>query len=361
MTTKPKGGLRRQRRGNVVVLVCLLLPALLGFVALSVDLGFLMYVRTDLQRTADQAVLAAVRDLEPSSNGYQDMHKVRSTIREYVERNAGAEFLILDDDIEIGRFNPATVYQRLEILDHGTFDTVKLSVRRDDLANTSVSLYFARIFGNNTADVSVTATAVLQKARYLAQGSDILPIAISANTWDSFGFNTCCSIYGDGHIEDEQGNSVPGNWGTLNIGSNSNSTATLVDQINHGLRQKDLDSLHSQGTIGSSEYIDSQIEIELNGDPGFSAGIKSAIRAAHGSSKLMPIYESFSGKGGSLEFCVVAWGVVEIDDSYWRGSHHSYITIKKAYIYDGDLRPHAELNNTEQVIENAFTMPVLVD
>ena len=106
---------RHERSGNVVVLICMLLPALLGFVALSVDYGFLLYVRTDLQRTADQAVLAAVRDLEPFPDGSQDLNKVRATLREYVEHNAGGGFSVLDSDIAIGRFNPTTVYTDFEI------------------------------------------------------------------------------------------------------------------------------------------------------------------------------------------------------------------------------------------------------
>ena len=199
---------RFERRGNVVVLICMVLPALFGFVALSVDYGFLLYVRTDLQRAADQAVLAAVRDLEPAADGWQDLDKVRATIREYVEYNTNADFSILDSDIVIGRFNSATVYTDFEILNDGIFDTVSVTVRRDDLANTSVSLYFARLFGNDTADVSATATAVMQKAKLLADGSDILPIAVSVDAWNSQALNSAWSIYGDGHMEDALGDSA---------------------------------------------------------------------------------------------------------------------------------------------------------
>lgn len=351
---------RGQRNGNVVVLICLLLPALLGFVALAVDYGFLLYVRTDLQRTVDQAVLAAVRDLEPSPDGSQDLDKIRTTVREYVELNAGGAFAVLDSDIQIGRFDPDTVYTDFEILSDGIFDTVSVTVRRDDLANSSVSLYFARIFGNDTADVSATATAVLQKARFLAEGSDILPIAVDLETWNSQSLDSPWSIYGDGRLEDQFGNAIPGNWGTLDVGASSNSASALVDQINNGLRQQDLDYLESHDVIPSNDHIDSQVEVDLNGDTGLSSGLKSAVINAHGSSKLMPIFETFYGQGGNLEFHVVGWGVIQIVDSNWQGTLKTRLQVKKSYTYDGDLRPHPDLSNTGHVIDRAYTTPVLV-
>ena len=47
---------RRQkaRQGNVAVLLCLILPVLVSLIAFMVDYGFLLYIRTDLQRIADQ-------------------------------------------------------------------------------------------------------------------------------------------------------------------------------------------------------------------------------------------------------------------------------------------------------------------
>lgn len=351
---------QHQRSGNVVVLISLLLPPLFACVALAVDYGFLLYIRTNLQRTADQAALAAVRDLEPDSDGVQDLIKVRATVREYVQLNAGNNFTVVDSDIEIGRFNPATVYSNFEILDNGIFDTVAVTVRRDDLANSSVSLYFARIFGNTTVDVSATATAVLQKAKLLTEGSDILPIAVAVETWNSQPVNAIWSIYGDGRMEDAFGNPVPGNWGTLDVGASNNSSSTLVDQILNGLRQQDIDYLYSNGTIPSPDFIDSKIAANLNGDTGLSAGIKAAVRESHGKSKLMPIFESFSNQGGNLDFRIVNWGVISIVTSSWQGSRNSAIQIKKSYMYDGDLRPHPELSNTGDIIERAYTTPVLV-
>jgi hypothetical protein len=53
-------------------------------------------------------------------------------------------------------------------------------------------------------------------------------------------------------MEDEFGNEIPGNWEIINVGSDANSTSTLVDQINVGLRQEDLNSLAENGKIATN-------------------------------------------------------------------------------------------------------------
>ena len=52
-----------RRSGAIAALAALLLIPMLALVALCVDYGYLLVVRTDLQRAADAAALAAVRDL----------------------------------------------------------------------------------------------------------------------------------------------------------------------------------------------------------------------------------------------------------------------------------------------------------
>ncbi len=351
----------KNRRGSLAVLLCFLLLPLLALVALSIDYGFILFVKTDLQRTVDQAVLAAVRDLEPNSDGTQDLVKVKETIRHFVRRNLDEQFEILDSDIEIGRFDPATVYGSLDILDDGIFDTVRVTIRRDDLANASVSMYFARLFNTDQSAVTATATAVLQKAKLLSPGSDILPMSIPLDVWEAQGQNHSWSIYGDGKMQDQYGNSIPGNWGTLDVGSSSNSTADINDQILNGLRQSDLDALYANNRIPTNETIDSQQPMWLNGDTGLSSGIKQSISVSHGAKKLIPIYNQSSGWGGGLELHVVKWGVVEIVDSNWKGNKNTYVKIRKSFIYDGDLRPQSDLSNTTDVIDAAYTTPILVN
>src|SRR5947208_13128922 len=54
---------RRVRRGAVAPLVALLLIPLLGMLAFSVDVGYMIVVRTELQNAADAAALAGAQQL----------------------------------------------------------------------------------------------------------------------------------------------------------------------------------------------------------------------------------------------------------------------------------------------------------
>ena len=355
---------KERRLGAIAPLAAVLLIPLLGLVAFAIDYGYLLMVRADLQRSADAAALACVVDLLPDENDNQDLDAVRSRAREYAALNMDdVAFSVPDGDIEMGRYDTTTVYSSVDLLDAGTYDTVRVTLRRDSQANSPVSLFLAPLIGVDTADVSVSATAVMQKGYMLEPGADILPFAVPQAAWDAQDIGDEWSIYGDSKLEDEFGNTIPGNWGTVDIGATNNSTADLRDQINQGLRQSDLDALYADGRISTDEFIDGSEPAWMQADTGLSSGIKSAVIAAHGTTRLVPIYDSFGGSfnGNNLEFHIVKWDVVTLVTSNWQGSKNTYVTVMKSYSYDGHLRPNPDLSSTDDSIEGAFTVPALVE
>ena len=352
------------RRGAIAVLTAVLVLPLLGMLAFSIDVGFLLKKRAELQRAADAAALAAVVDLVPDPYGNQDLDKVRATVRQYAADNITdiSGFTVLDSDITIGRYDPETVYTNFTILDDGIFDTVRVTLRRDSAANSPIPLLFGRVFGILDSEVSATGTAVLQKASILRPGIGVLPFSLPKTVWDSkTDKDPAWSIYGDGRMDDGLGNEIPGNWGTLDIGTSSNSTSDINDQILNGLQQSHLDELHAEGRLQDRTLIDSRVSYNLNGDTGLSGGIKQSLYEVFGEPKLIPIYESAWGSGGGLEFNVVGWGVVYVEDAVFQGTNNTYVSIKKSYTYSGFLRPNRDLSVTEGVIEGAYTSPVLVE
>jgi len=378
----------KSRKGAVVVLVAFLLIPLLGMVAFSVDYGYLLKVRTDLQRMADVASLAAVQSLIPAADGTQDLAAVRSVLRSYAASNAAASyhnlnsgteitkldssttfskiatgFQVLDSDIEIGRFDPATIYAKVSLLNSGTLDTVRVTVRYDSTTNSPVRLFFARALGIDSAPVTATATAVLQKASTIPPGTAVLPFAMPVDVWDARAPGDTWSMYGDGKLTDEDGSTIPGGWGTVDIGLTNNSTMDLSAQILNGLSQTDLDALYEDGRIAQDTHIDGSVSAWMNGDTGLSAGIKSAVQAVHGTTRLVPIYDKISSPamGEHIEFNIIGWGVIEVVDSNWGGEKDTWVNVRKAYMYDGDLRPHPDLSNTTDVIAAAYTSPALVE
>ena len=349
------------RQGTVAALMCFLMLPLLMLLALFVDYGFLLYVRTDLQRVADQAALAAVYEVTPSSNGSQDTQAVRAAVLEYVQQNLGNDFQVRNSDIEIGRYNPESIYSQVDILDDGIADTVRCTIRRKSSVNSPVTLYFARLFDNDFQDISATATAVMRRSNRLAAGARVLPFAVSEAQWEALEVGDQWSLYGDGKIKDGSGNSIPGNWATADLGPTSNSTAELSNQILNGLRQSDLNLLYQQGAIASPEYINAATPMSVNADPGFSAGIMEAVQQVHGQLRVIPIYSALSGGGNNLNYSIIGWGVVEVVGSTWNGSNNSSITVRRGYLYDGKMQANHDLSNQSDNIEGVFTSPVLVE
>jgi len=350
------------RRGATLVLMALLTIPLLAMVAFAVDYGYLLKERTDLQRYADAVALAAVQDLVPAIDGSQDLGAVRATVRTYVAANLGNAFKISNADIEIGRYDPNTIYSKVTLLNTGVYDTVRVTLRRDGNVNSSVSLFFAPIIGVRNSSVVACSTAVLQKAKDLPPGADVLPFGIPQDVWDNLKLNDVWIGYGDGKMLDGLGGEIPGNWGTVDIGNANNSTSDLGDQILNGLRQSDLDSLHNDNRIPTNTHIDSSQPVWVNADPGLSSGMKSAVRAIHGQARIVPIFDQLQAAGGNnLQYHINKWGAVDVVDSNWGGAKNTYVKLRKSHIYDGDLRPHPNLGNTTNTIDHAYTSPVLVE
>jgi hypothetical protein len=335
---------------------------LLGMAAFAVDYGYLLKARTDLQRAADAAALAAVLSLEPSPTGEQDLAAVRAAVREYAAANAGSGFTVLDDDIVIGRFEPSTIYSNLQILNTGIFDTVRVTLRRDGNSNPRAQLFLARAIGFGEASVTATATAALQKATGLREGADILPFGVPLADWDDMNQGDTWSIYGDGRILDEFGSEIPGNWGTVDVGATDNSTSDLNEQILNGLQQSDLDALYYSGTIPTNTHISAFYAMWLDADTGLSAGLRQSLYQVIGQQRLVPIYDQLLGEGGdNAEAHIVNWGVVTVSGVHFHGSHDTHVEVTKSYMYDGDLYPQSDLSNDADVIEGAYTSPVLLE
>jgi Flp pilus assembly protein TadG len=61
------------------------MTVLLGFAAMTIDVGMMYSIRAELQRTADAAALAAVQDLREADPSTTEL--ARRTVSEYVAHN----------------------------------------------------------------------------------------------------------------------------------------------------------------------------------------------------------------------------------------------------------------------------------
>ncbi len=184
----------KDERGAIAIIVSIIMIVLIIAAALSVDIGYSMVTRNELQNIADGAALAATRQIGAT---YKDMSydailnyeadpvPIRNIAGDVASKNSagGVSGLTINDgDVDIGRWDPVTktLDVRLDIP-----DAVRVTVRRDDSANGSIKTFFAGIFGQDTVSITATATAALTGISDIEECMLFIPVGISA-AWFEF-------------------------------------------------------------------------------------------------------------------------------------------------------------------------------
>ena len=158
-------GVLRRRRGVVAIQVAVMLAVLMGFAALTIDIGAMYNAKAELQRTADAAALAAATMLGEYAEG-DPIELARGAAVESAYGNLVAgEPLQLNPstDVEFGRANydpdsNSYTFTPTEVVP----DAVRVVARRTgNSASGPVQLFFAPLLGQNTAEISAEAIAVM--------------------------------------------------------------------------------------------------------------------------------------------------------------------------------------------------------
>ncbi|MCI0359340.1 MAG: pilus assembly protein TadG-related protein [Planctomycetaceae bacterium] len=325
--------LSNRRRGNVIVLSAFMMVIMLAMVAFACDVGYLQVIRTELQRSADAAALAAVWELadedgpgdDPSATEVAD--RARLVAAEYASYNlVGREAPgLADSDVEIGYLaDPSDPDSPLlEPTEDNPANAVRVHVRRTSIQNGEVPLFFARVMGYDTAAVGATATAAIQCTirgfQTPGDGSNlgILPIALDLESWEALmaGQGTDSYQYSDSDQTSTSGqdgvleiNLYPGdtgsagNRGTVDIGGANNSTSDIARQIIDGISPADMEALNENG--GTLE-LDVNSQLVLQGDTGLSAEIKDELSAIIGQPRIVPLYSSVANPGNNAQYTIV--------------------------------------------------------
>lgn len=359
MTSRPKYR-RSQRRGTITVLAAIMSVVLIGMVAFCVDIGYVLSAKEELQRTADASALAACWEFgQKLSAGYGETTattSARSTAAQYASLNhvTGNAMTIdsnsgnsPDGGIVFGYIsdfnNSASPFQTAGT---SAFNAVRIRLDKDASNNGKVPYYFARVFGLDGQDLHTEAIAgLVRDIRGFEVPSDggnldILPYALDLQTWNNFIANVGSDQYrwnattktvssgSDGWVEVNlfpQGTGSPGNRGTVDIGSNNNSTSDIARQILEGISASDL-AYHN----GSLEF-NSQGKLYLNGDTGISAGVKDELASIIGKPRIIPIFESVCGNGNNAMYTIVKWQGIRIMAVKLTGSmSQKHVTIQVA-------------------------------
>jgi hypothetical protein len=253
---------RRDERGQAIVLMTLSLVVIMGMATLVLDVGSWYHTKRRLQGTADAAALAGAQLLPTDSSGAQ------SQALAYANKNGG--------DVA-----GANITVTSTILPN---DTISVRARKTDPG------IFSSIFGIASADIDARAKARVgppTKARYVApmvvDCAHPLIHNCDGDSTPDFGVNTTMDY-------DPMG--APGAYGMLNLGGNQNpGSSEEAEWILHGFDQY----------LGLGDY---------RSDPGAkfsSSNIQDALQARLGTVLLFPVFRVLDGTGQNAVYEIIGW------------------------------------------------------
>jgi hypothetical protein len=325
-----------RRRGNILVLTAVLMTALIALLAFAIDLGYAYTARTELQRSADAAAIAAAWELidkngNPTNESVPTLSTNAST---QASLFAGLNHVCADapalagSDVSVGYMsNPSDPSCSLVTPPNGKVpNAVQVRVQKTGDQNGKVRFFFARVLGFNDTSMQAQATAAFVSSfsgfQMPKDGSNlgILPYALDEQTWnnlstsgtDNWSYNPqsqTVTAGGDGVKEANlfpQGTGSPGNRGTVDIGSSNNSTADIARQIVYGINASDMQAM------GGSIQFNADGDLHLNGDTGISAGVKDELASIVGKTRFIPIFRSVTGPGNNADYTIVKFVGVRV-------------------------------------------------
>lgn len=381
----------RHRRGNILLLTAFFMIAMMCLLAFAIDLGYLMTARTELQRSADSAAMAAVWQMvdDRSFKSELSLDDVVTDSRSAAVRYAGQNLVSgnrpqlnantandIEGDVVIGHLaDPSIPSSFSTSYGVGQLNAAHVRVRRTDESNGEVPLFFARLLGYDSAAIQADAVAAfygrIRGFRVPHDGSNVgfVPIAMDEKTWDDmvtkmlngvlvaddWSWNTETEMVcpgGDGIPEinlypEDVGE--PGNRGTVDVGGDDNSTAVISRQIVHGLTPDDL--AHHDGELNLN---DSGV-LPLNGDTGISAGIKDDLRQIIGEPRVIPIFRTVDLPGNNAMYTIVKFVGIRVMSVKLTGAYKSRrVIIQPTGVVCGGAIPSTSESTSDFVYTPVF-------
>lgn len=380
--------LPRTRRGKFLAAIALLMPVLVGGLAVSVDTAVVAQARGQLQTVADASALAGVTKLANDARVARGVVNLSSEINAaqgqavaYGPRNSvlTSPAVVNSSDVVVGYIDPSNRAAPLSTATPSLFNSVQVTANRDHDHTGLVPSFFSAVLGNNGTPLSVSATATVVNAQVSgfrsvnSQNANLLPIVLDVTTYqamlagtttDQYTYTPSASPGGvgtvssgpDGVTESQlypvaSGN--PGNWGTIKVGVANNSTSTLAAQIQYGITPAQLATFPNstisldQTDSSSTNPITGAAPLRYHtfgGNPGISAGIKSALDAIIGKPVSIPIYDQTGGNGNNAWYRVIYFAPCRILAVNFQGNP-KYVIIQPALLNDSSVIPGPALSS----------------
>lgn len=197
------------QKGSVIVIVTVMLVVLLGFVALTVDVGFAYSMKSQFQTAADAGALAGAQDMSTNPSG------AAAVARTYAKNNVKG---LTDDDIIVTVHNKQiTVYISKEI---PTFFARFISPEHDSFNISATSTAALLSFWDNYPFIvsysnANNAIEFKQNTKFIPNGNNLL-------------------VHSNGNLEIKNNTHVtgPGTVSASSVGTVSGSTGVFANVEN---------------------------------------------------------------------------------------------------------------------------------
>ncbi|HKB05265.1 MAG TPA: Tad domain-containing protein [Gemmataceae bacterium] len=369
-----------RRPGNVIPIVAILAVFLVGMVAFAIDTGYVAGTRTQLQRATDSGALAGCEKLGKWAGGAIPDAAAKLECKKFAQANENLE--IRDEDIRVLRYNPgAPKGSRISTLWSALSppNCVEVTMRRDDLANGKLPLFFAPILGQKSADVRTRSWAYMMPAAGILPGAPVIPYAVQIDYYfaatgqtrigvdgKTIGTQDNWTVRADGSVVSgadnvqeimlfSDTNNKPGNFGSIDLGAASNGTPELERQIVYGPNAADFadpvfaTKLAADGALYTPFYT--------GGDSGLSTTVRDSFSQIKGQSRIIPLYDVVINSGDNAMYHIVNYAIVTIVQVDFTGNP------KKLWVQPAMLMTNkatAAMNIDQVVTWGIFTPPRLV-
>jgi len=348
----------KNRRGAMVPLFAILLIPLVGMMAFSIDVGYMVVVQTELQNAADAAALAGAEKLQdlfvqyylPQQTQQQDIYTTATTdtgvwaspvytAKQFASYNTAGNVNIELRDVDItfsyitGSASQPSSYPTVFP------NTITVVARRDRKMNGPLDLFFGGIFGRSTVNMTASASATIYagdvSSLQVIPGVEahILPVALDVNYWKNF-YQTGQSPDGtvvagpNGapqlHIYPYPGN-APGSFGLIDVGHPANNTPAFRKWIDNGETPNDIKYLLNSNLLPVSP---------TNGQwwkcgPGMTSTLTANFQSVMGQANLIPLfqpvsqnpYQAAQNTGSSATYDIICFVGVTVTQATASGSN----------------------------------------
>lgn len=386
-----------KRWGSIILLSAGMIVMVFGFLAFTVDLGYIALTKAQLEAAGDAGVRAGAVELKAclgiNKTATPDEAAAAATqaaVAVAAANRAGdvtAVYANPSRDLRFGQvvFDPAsgtwnkqwgvTPYNMVELTLHR--DQLPTSGSTGNTGDHPLPLFFAPVIGHTEASLYTKAVAALLPGNgfRIPSGSDstlpYLPFALDLGTWEALLRKDTDPVWnlrdnfhqdpdtgkitrvtgGDGILEANlypEGGTTTGNRGTIDIGTGDNSNDHIVRQILYGLNANDLSVFPNNQCIPP---------LWLNGDTGISAGFKEEIQSIEGQMRLIPIFDQVQANGDNAMYHVVKFVGVTVVEVKLVGNPKRLL-VQPMTFFDDTVSP--DTSGAAISDETYFTTPVLI-